>query len=179
MLRDDGAVGARDLRTPKDGSEVLRVHDRIEGDQEVGACRQELLQAPLPAWLELRRHALVHSWREDVEARRLDDLDSRELAELLESRIVTETGCLEDLQHPAGAPPRARRCGRRSAGLWTPRARATRLAETGLIGDASSPSPVRDRELLPAPRGAAGGPVSHQASLFGLDAHVLPTHSLL
>ena len=92
MLGNDGAVGAGDLGAPDDRAEVLRVEDRVQGDQQRRAAVEKLPERPLAPRLELGRDALVDARRHRVESRRRHGLDRREAGDLDQARVVAEAG---------------------------------------------------------------------------------------
>ena len=103
MLGDDRAFAAGDLRAAQDRAQVLGVHYRIEGDEQRRVGRKQFLQSPDAARLELGGNTLVDAWGDRVEAFGCHHLDSRQLGELFEARIVPEIGGLVDLQDSPGA----------------------------------------------------------------------------
>ena len=76
MLREDCAVAPGDLCAAQDGPQVLRVHDRVERDQERRVRVQKLLERPRAPRLQLGGDALVDARRHDVKAFWRNHLDS-------------------------------------------------------------------------------------------------------
>src|SRR5438034_880531 len=89
VLGKNRAVCAGDFSAPQDRAQVLRVHYRIEGDQQSWTSGEELIKRPAAPGLQLGSHALVHPWSDCVQAIRRHHLDSRQTSELLEARTVT------------------------------------------------------------------------------------------
>jgi hypothetical protein len=58
-----------------------------------------LVQSPLLARLELRRHALVHAGGDDVEALRRHNFDGGKSSQLLEARVMAEPRRFIDFDH--------------------------------------------------------------------------------
>ncbi len=102
MLGHDRPLGARHLRAPEDRPEVLRIHDRVERDQQRRIGREELLECPFLSRLQLRGHALVHSRRDHIQPLGRDDLDPGQARQLVEPRVVAEPRRLVHLEHAPG-----------------------------------------------------------------------------
>ena len=103
MLGDDGALGAGDLRAAQDRAQVLRIHDRVERDQQRRIRLQQLTQRPIAPRFELCGDALVHPRCHRIQFFRRHDFDPRELGQLIQARIVADPRCQIDLDHPPGS----------------------------------------------------------------------------
>ena len=103
MLGDYRAVRPRDLGAADDGAEILRIHYRVERDEQAWPGCEQVLEGPFTPRLQLGRHALMHAGRDRVQGIGRHVLDARDARELVEPGIVAEAGGLHDPDHSPGA----------------------------------------------------------------------------